>query len=114
MTGVVFSWGIPFSPWQAAQSCAFSSIVCARAAVGSKLVATNAMSASGGSARRAARRSAACIPAGDVVLALMSPSRCRSDGRRPRGSEQKKTGPSGPVCLTLVVVARCFGAFNPA
>jgi hypothetical protein len=112
MTGVVFSWGIPFSPWQAAQSCAFSSIVCAGAAAGSKLVATNAMSASGGSARRAVRRPAACISAGNVVLALMS--RCRSDDRRRHGSEQKKTGPSGPVCLTLVAVERCFGAFNPA
>src|SRR5262249_15688072 len=33
MTGVALSWGTPFSPWQAEQACAFSSMVCARASV---------------------------------------------------------------------------------
>jgi hypothetical protein len=36
---VPFCCGTPFSPWQAAQSCAFSSTDCARAAGGSAIAA---------------------------------------------------------------------------
>src|ERR1700693_1985940 len=87
MIGVERSWGTPFSPWQAEQSCAFCSSVSARDAAG-KIVSVVARRAINAARNRMPRRSRLRLGIGF--------------GSCSRGRD-KKTGPiTGPVSGNLL------------
>jgi hypothetical protein len=102
MTGVALSCGIPFSPWQAAHSCAFSSIVWARAGAGSHVVARTAMIAQGRrSAVRALRRRGRPGPYEERRSAIWCSGSYRrysfrSDDCRCIDGDQKRRGQAAP------------------